>query len=558
MALLTSLFTGVSGMRSHQTMLDVVGNNIANVNSTGYKKSRVTFADMISRYKRYGTYPLEEGGSTNQTRRGGTNAFQVGLGVQVNSIDRNWIQGAFDSTDIVTDVALHGDGLFVLKRDEELFYTRNGGFTFDADGNFINPANGYIVQGKMATEDGVIPTGNYLEDINVDPQMKIPAQATTETDWQGNLSSEATLTRTETVEMTGYFNVNAAIGDTASSTETIYNVDADEFSLTTNWEKTAANTWEMTWEIFDDTGTSVAASAAPIVATFDATTGEMDSFDGVTPPVPINIADTDLQLNFDFDPTTSTELDVENSLAMVADDNRESTLVTGTITVYDSLGTAHQLTLKFTKADSGTQTWKWAASVPDSSGTLTNNEGFVTFNSDGSLNTITPDPPTLGFTPDTGAQPQTIALGFGTSGKFDGMTQTARQSIISSLTQDGAPSATLDNIDIDRFGTITGIFNNGLSRPLARIMLAEIPNRMALVSEGENVFKLAPNTGEPTYEEAGEATDTYMYNRHLEQSNVDLSEEFTRMIVAQRGFQSNSRVVSVSDTLIQEIVNLVR
>ena len=126
MALLNSLFAGVSGLRNHQSMMDVIGNNIANVNTIGFKGSRVTFSDTFNQFVKAGTNPTEN--------TGGTNTFQIGLGAKVNSIDRNWNQGTFQTTGITTDLALQGQGLFILKSNGENFYSRAGAFIFDADG----------------------------------------------------------------------------------------------------------------------------------------------------------------------------------------------------------------------------------------------------------------------------------------------------------------------------------------------------------------------------------------------------------------------------------------
>ena len=141
---------------------------------------------------------------------------------------------------------------------------------------------------------------------------------------------------------------------------------------------------------------------------------------------------------------------------------------------------------------------------------------------------------------------------------FEGITQTSSSSVVSALSQDGSASASLTNISIDQFGFIEGVFTNGKSLQLAQILVSTFPNRNALVSVGENMYRISANAGEPYISEPGEASNTTIQSGALEQSNVDLSEEFTRMIVSQRGFQANSRVITVSDSLLQEITNLVR
>ncbi len=235
MALLTSLFAGVSGLRNHQTMMDVIGNNISNVNTIGFKGSRVTFSDAFNQFVKAGTNPTEV--------TGGTNSYQVGLGMKVNSIDRNWNQGTFERTGITTDLALQGQGMFVLKNNGQKFFSRAGAFVFDAGGKLVSPQNGAVVQGKVANSDGVIPPGNNLEDIVIDTNLKLPAVSTTLIKWGGNLKSNSDLTRTLQVVQRGNINSSAlAVGDkTADYTVTVYNEYGEAFRFVTNWEKTAAN-----------------------------------------------------------------------------------------------------------------------------------------------------------------------------------------------------------------------------------------------------------------------------------------------------------------------------
>jgi flagellar hook protein FlgE len=234
------------------------------------------------------------------------------------------------------------------------------------------------------------------------------------------------------------------------------------------------------------------------------------------------------------------------------DGNREPTIISGTVSIFDSLGNAHTLTIKYTKVEDNS--WTWSTEVPTESGILSGGPGTITFDpADGSIESISPNPPTLTFQPTGGATQQTIHLDMG-----DSFTQNANDSVASALSQDGSSSASLSNISIDLNGYIEGVFTNGDSRKLAQILVATFPNRNALVSVGENMFTVSANTGEALIGEPGESTNTTIQSGALEQSNVDLSEEFTRMIVSQRGFQANSRVITVSDELLQEITNMVR
>ncbi|MGE5409802.1 MAG: flagellar hook-basal body complex protein, partial [Clostridiales bacterium] len=218
-----------------------------------------------------------------------------------------------------------------------------------------------------------------------------------------------------------------------------------------------------------------------------------------------------------------------------------------------SLGNSHTLTLKYTKlADN---TWNWDASIPSADGTLAPIANHtLSFNSDGSL--VAQNPPVLNFTPTGGAKPQSFTLDFGSG--VTGITQTSGNSSISLLSQDGAAAATLSNLNIDQYGNVVGVFSNGKTQTLAQVMVATFKNREGLVSIGDNMYNISANSGDPFVGALGTETGTTLQSGALEQSNVDLSEEFTKMIVSQRGFQANARVVTTADNLLQEITNLVR
>ncbi len=555
MALLNSLFAGVSGLRNLQSMMDVIGNNIANVNTIGYKSSRVTFSDTFNQLIKAGTNP------TSTT--GGTNTFQVGLGMKINSIDRDWNQGTFENTGITTDLALQGHGMFVLTSNGQKFYSRAGTFTFDADGKLVSSQNGAIVQGKMANTDGVVPPGNNLKDIVIDKNLKLPAIATSKISWGGNLKSNSDLTRSEAVTLKGNINSSMLAGDTATSDTTVYDNYGTAYTATYTFTKTAADTYDLTCDVTDSTGATVASTPAAISVTF-ANDGSgnyaMDAaskakFDGTN-----NLIKTaDSNINFTFDATSVTENGSTATLSSSADGNRTPNIVNGSVTVYDSLGNSHQVTLKYTKID--TNVWDWTASVPGtstSSGTATSSTGTITFNADGTLDpaNISPNNPQLTFQPTGGAKPVSMDLDFGKN--FEGVTQTSASSVLSSLSQNGSASASLSNMNIDQYGNIVGVFSNGNSRTLAQLMVATFPNLNGLISNGDNLYSAYANAGQPRIGALGEETGTTVQSGALEQSNVDLSQEFTRMIVSQRGFQANARVITTADNLLQEITNIIR
>ncbi len=554
MALLNSLFAGVSGLRNHQSMMDVIGNNIANVNTIGFKGSRVTFSDTFNQFVKAGTNPT--------TSTGGTNTFQIGLGAKVNSIDRNWNQGTFETTGITTDLALQGSGLFVLKSNSENFYSRAGAFIFDADGKLVSPQNGAIVQGKVANEDGILPPGNNLQDIVIDKNLKLPAVATDLIKWGGNLQSNSDLTKTENIVQRG--NINSSLPGPFDSQTTIYDEFGDPLTFSTSYSPVAGNAdqYNMTWQVLDADGNQLGNGSINGLQFADDGSGNMalDAasqalFDGTNNRVNIPGNNVD----FLFDGTGLTENSATTTLSISADGNRLPNIVSGSVTIFDSLGNSHQVTLKYTKI--GDNQWTWTASVPGTStdnGQPANSSGTIAFNADGTLDAanISPNNPQLTYTPSGGANPLVIDLNFGSG--FDGITQTSASSVVSALSQNGSASATLSNLNIDQYGNIEGIFTNGNSRTLAQVMVATFANLNGLISTGDNLYSAYANSGEPRIGSLGEETGTTVQSGALEQSNVDLSEEFTKMIVSQRGFQANARVITTADSLLQEITNLIR
>jgi len=179
--MLRSLYSGISGLRSHQTMLDVTGNNIANVNTAGFKSSTTQFQDTLSQ--------VTQGAGGPQTGIGGTNPAQIGLGVQVAGISTNFSQGSAQATGKATDLMISGDGFFVTRLGNDTVYTRSGAFDFDADGRLVS-SDGKIVQGYSAT-NGVINDGGALGDITLPLNAAAPASATSSATVGGNLPSES-------------------------------------------------------------------------------------------------------------------------------------------------------------------------------------------------------------------------------------------------------------------------------------------------------------------------------------------------------------------------------
>ncbi len=560
MALLNSLFAGVSGLRNHQSMMDVIGNNISNVNTIGFKGSRITFSDTFNQFIKSGTNP------TSTT--GGTNSFQIGLGMKINSIDRNWNQGTFERTGITTDLALQGPGLFILKSNGQQFYSRAGAFIFDADGKLVNPQNGAVVQGKIANGLGEIPAGTTLQDVVIDKNLRLPAVKTTNVSWGGNLQSSSTTIRTDIVELVGNLKLEAPgtgllyPGPLATdwSISKIYNKDGTEYQLWSRFQEDTSNPgkWTYYYEVRDKNGSAL---PTPITGNkpldFDPVTGACitDQF---------QITDATEKIDYKLNFSSLSNLQADSNVVVRVDKGEVPEPVLGAVTIFDSLGNPHTLSVKFDHVDSNR--WSWSVSVPSSSGTLSSNSsGEIYFDPNGQIQSIwqagnqvtsSPPIPQVTFTPASGAEAQIIDLNFGTG--TAGVTQTNLASQIAALSQNGSASAALSNLNIDQYGNIIGIFSNGNSRKLAQIMVATFNNLNALVSVGDNMYNVAANSGDPRIDTPGENSATTIQSGALEQSNVDLSEEFTKMIISQRGFQANARVITTADNLLQEITNLIR
>ncbi len=216
--MLRSMFSAISGLRAHQTKMDVTGNNIANVNTVGYKSSTTVFQDTLSQVVRAGGAPAAD--------RGGTNPAQIGLGVKVAAITTNWTQGATQSTGRSTDFMIEGDGFFVTRSGTEQLYTRAGSFDFDGAGKLVTP-DGSVLQGWMATGTGAINTNGPIGDLSVPYGQIVNPRASTAGSLLGNLPADA------------------ATGTTVTSAITMYDTLGNPQNVTYSLTKMGANDWDL-------------------------------------------------------------------------------------------------------------------------------------------------------------------------------------------------------------------------------------------------------------------------------------------------------------------------
>lgn len=436
--MMRSLFAGVQGLRAHQVRMDVIGNNIANVNTTAFKASRVSFGDMYSQ--------MLSGASRPTTAVGGTNAKQVGLGVDVASIDTLQTQGALQLTGRTTDMAIAGQGFFVVREGGRFLYTRAGNFDVDADGFLVNPASGQRVQGWLPDANGVFPTldASTMTDVRIPLTDAQLAQATTSVTFDQALNS------------------NVAVGDVHTAAFTSIDSLGREHTFTINFTKVADNAWDV--RAFDPTGTQVVLTN-PYAA------------GSTTAPAP------------------------------AAGDSRIQFNTNGSLMDYDLDATN-----------------PWAVS--------------------------------LAYTP-SGANTMNISIDLSKviQPALPGNTTT---SSLRMLAFDGYTTGTLTNINVDPRGVITGFYSNGNFREIAQVATANFANPGGLTREAGNNWGESVNSGLALIGAAAEGGRGSIAPNNLEMSNVDISAEFTNMIVTQRGFQANSRIITTTDELLQEIVNLKR
>lgn len=697
-----SLYSGISGLRNEQTAMDVIGNNIANVNTTGFKAGRVTFEESMSQ--------LIRGSSRAPGAAGGTNPLQIGLGMNVASVDTILSQGNLQATGQVTDLAIEGRGYFVYSNGEGNYYSRNGALQFDSTGRLVSPTNGFVLQGRMAASDGTYPPGTRIGDIRIPFGEKAPANETTEVVYSSNLDSDsqalgtiahtnrflasvnspATTLATDLVDGNGN-SLGIRPGDilTISGEDSLGNVTSARVAVTetTSYSDiiaeinnvvsnispgnsaaanadggvtiTAGNTLNnlmvssnrpgsrsyvantFTWGPSLAAGDVVASGSVrrPAIATdlladlYDASGNTLGLQDGDVisvngslggNPVPTHSityagATTSMQDVLDairtafnlpqFDGTLqnnpSVSLDAgtagddrlpdgsiairgqqeaafsidglsisasNNDLTTIAPTRFVSNMVATTvqlardvgqhstsITVYDRSGDSHVLTTTFTHSGQPGE-WLWEITMGGGEMIVGGNTGRITFGQDGSPSSFTFNDGSneFQFDPMNGSNLVSIRPDVGTPGAFEGITQFRSPSTTAARDQDGYPMGKLQEISFNEFGEIQGLYSNGVTKSIAEIYLAEFNNPAGLHKKGDSMFAESNNSGEAVLLQPGVGMASKIKPGALEMSNVDLATEFTNMITTQRGYQASARVITTSDSMLQELVQLVR
>ncbi len=439
--MLQAMLAGVASIKAQQTRMNVIGNNLANVNTTAYKGSRVTFQDMLAQTIR--------GAARPGTESGGTNPIQFGLGVLVAGTDVFNEQGSLNATNRPTDLAIQGNGMFLTTNGLRTAYSRDGSFDLDANGDMVHRATGERVQGWDFVQQGNQSTSNPItpsSSVNVPLGRLNAVQVTSFATFQGNLSGSTTAGSTR-----------AAVD--AATTARFFDAQGGEHNVTIEFfNRTdiapaavdgAVSSWD--WRVLNSSGTEIANS------------------DGAS-------------------------------------------------------ALAAQPKLRFDAAGK--------IIVPATAPVVTVDAGQP-----------------LAFT---------VTFDFSTMSQLKTVQNGKAVSQVALDNQDGFPPGSLQSFSVSQDGLITGLFTNGLTRPLGQLAMAIFPNPGGLERVGNNLWRASDNSGIPVVGTPRSGGRGIVNSGFLEQSNVDIGNEFTDLIVTQRGFQANTRVVTTVDEMLQDLIQMKR
>ena len=573
--MMMSMYSAVSGLRSQQTKLNVIGNNVANINTLGYKGQSVGFSDLLSQ-------TISSAGAASGTR-GGTNAKQIGLGSQVSSISTNMSTGSSQYTGNDTDAALSGAGLFVVQGGGTGRYqfTRAGNFGVDVDGNLV--VNGLKVCGwndysvdldgnvTYSTQSEVTPLNAFGTATKTIATSAVDAAPSSGGLVMGTLSSTgAGSPSTQTIT---YYTETAGVISPATATATF----TDDTANLTAAEKTAGAVNKWNWGVL---GASPAAGSIY----FDANGKIISSLSAVKSSITMGVGVTPASLSLDFSSlkiSTATALTafadgvpvaipagtktvIVNKQLLAPEATTKATLTgnldpntavggtgTTTITAYDSLGSAHEVKVTFTKNSTGN--WSWATSSNDPTFGVVGG-GTITFNTDGTI--ATGGSGSIAALASNGSSAINVAVDFSSIGQYSTSTGASSVSVYS---RDGYSSGTLQDFSIGTDGIVMGSYSNGQKQSLGEIGLAVFTNPQGLEKIGDNLYTTTVNSGDYSGAvEVGTGGAGGLTTGALEMSNVDLASEFSEMMITQRAYQANSKIITTSDSLLETLINMSR
>jgi flagellar hook protein FlgE len=574
MASTTAMFTALSGLSANSRWLDVTGNNVANVNTTSFKASRMLFSNAFSRTLAGATPP---GANT-----GGTNPRQIGFGVQIAGVQRDFTGGAISPTGDARDLAIEGNGFFVVERGGETFYTRAGGFRTNADNELVNVA-GERLQGYGINESFQVIPG-ALEDLTIPIGSLTLAEATRNVRFTGNLNAAGDVpTQGSLISLDALTRIGGAVAGIALEAATLLTDIADPaapaaplFADGQSIELSGATKGSKTIEraAFDIDATSTVQDFMNfLTAALGINTTSGANPDGRTPGVSLDEASGVISIVGNTG--TLADLEIESADIRMLDSSgaiirqpfspakqveADGESVRTTFSVFDSRGNPLTMDLTFvleSNSDTGSR-WRWfAESADDSDLDLVLGTGTLDFDVFGQPIGTTTGEVELNRSTAGALDPLRFTLDF--NRQPDGITSLADvSSAIASTFQDGSPIGTLTAYAIGEDGIITGAFTNGLTRTLGQVGLATFANSEGLIDRGGNLYSPSANSGNATVTTPLQLSAGRIVPGALELSNVDLSQEFINLILASTGYSASSRVITTTEQLMQQLLVLGR
>ena len=591
MGLTSSLFAGLSGMKTNEFAMDVIGHNIANVNTHGYKASRVTFQSQF-----YNTFSF---GSSPNGAIGGTNPLQIGTGTGVGAVTRNFSGGAPEATGLKTDLAIEGQGMFVVaKPDGSEAYTRDGAFQFNAE-NYLVTADGYFLQGYGVDSSFGILEGT-LTNLRIPVGEITTATTTTSAVFSGDLDAEGNSANEQEalgnsvrpVLWSQELTDDGAGGAAATSTTLLTNLNngtgtvavagnvitleagtkggqtlpEETFTVTATstldefvtWleDVLGINTRAHTSDLPDYTADGMPDPGVLLNPTDDPNPGYLRIVGNIGDLNDLELGSTALRVTQGTGASVGTGGSQPFTFAALSGFERASVgSVRTSFTAYDSLGVPMDIELTLVmedKSDTGI-TWRYFAECSDDTDAdRVVGSGTISFDitgqyTSGSDLVISVDREETGA-----ATPQTVTLDFS---NMDGY---AMNSVMSLLSQDGFMAGTLQDFSVGSDGVIVGSFDNGLTRQLGQVVLATFRNYEGLIAQGDDLYVTGPNSGSAVVKQPYSLGAGTIASASLELSNVDLSREFINLIINSTGFSASSKVIQTCDDLLNELIMMTR
>jgi flagellar hook protein FlgE len=533
--MIRSMFTAINSMYLNQQYLDVVADNLSNVNTPGFKSSFVRFKDQFAQ-------TLSVGGAPSATS-GGVNPMQIGLGTNMGTVGKTFTQGPLTSTGNDLDMAISGDGFFVYNNGTTNLYSRDGSLAIDAQGFLVHSSSGNRIQGWMATGVGTVNTGSPLEDIQL-PIDSTVARATTNAYILGNLNADTQIpVTTSNVILSGTLNASAANGTTYSSSFVAQDNTGASHTVAVQYTKTSPTTW--TYNV-----TSAGASGNGTIA-FDGT-GNYNAAGSTINPITIGTSTSTINFSNLTQPAGAA-----NDIVLGSQNGTSAGSYDVTVGVYDELGVLTSVAIRYTRT-TDPNVWTYnisptdtsGATVVDAAGNPVDN-GTISFDTSGQF---VSSAGTINVPGSPGAvSPVLVTL------DQTGMTMLATANSASLGSQNGLAAGSLMGFTVSsKTGEIYGAYSNGDQRLVGQLALAMFVNPTGLMRDGDNYYVAGLNSGEPRIGAANSGGRGTVASGYVEGSNVDMSREFSNMILAQRGFQASSRIINASDQILQELVNLGR